>query len=246
MRHTPLPWSRADAPRGRTRPRRKLVLESLERRDVPATFAPLAATPDGTAGSLRDAIIQADADGQDDVITLQAGTYQLAVANVAGAASPNTGDLDLTETGHTITIQGAGAGLTIIDGGKLDAVFAVSDNVTAALRDLTVRDGITSELGGGISNGGILALDRVIVEQNAVVGTGGADGTAQQYAERGVEAFGGGIYNYGTLTLTRSIVRKNKALGGTGGVGAAVTASSKVPEATAVVPGVAGSSTGAH
>src|SRR5262245_22850697 len=91
------------APKSRRPARAPLSVEALETRLAPAAFAASAAAADGAAGSLRAAIIAANGNGQDDVITLTGDTYQLSVANTAGQENAaRQGDLDLTEAGHTI------------------------------------------------------------------------------------------------------------------------------------------------
>src|SRR5262249_3389564 len=146
----------------------KLLLEGLEDRRVPATFSPMASAADGTANSLRAAIIAANTNGQDNTINLQAGTYLLTLPNTTGQENAAaTGDLDLTSGGHTITIQGAGTAATVIDGNNLDRVFQVMGNVTAVFRNLTIQKGLTRDdgtpgvplvtpdgHGGGILNSG--------------------------------------------------------------------------------------------
>jgi hypothetical protein len=206
-------------------------LEALEDRRVMATFMPLASAADGTPNSLREDVISADENLQDNTIILQAGIYQLTVPNSAvqenGAAE---GDLDLTPSGHTITIQGQGAGSTIIDGGQLDRVFQVAKGVNVVLEGLTIQNGIardsglagtlpytTFSAGGGILNSGTLELDGVIVESCvAQAGPGGANGIQGRV---GFVADGGGIFNDGTLTINQSIIRDNVAEGGGGGNG---------------------------
>ncbi len=107
----------------RTRPR----LEALEDRRLLATFTALPSAVDGGPDSLRAAVIRRTKTRQDNTIILQAGTYQLTSPNTAGQENSGTqGDLDLTCAGHTVTIQGQGAGSTIIDGGELDRVFQVA------------------------------------------------------------------------------------------------------------------------
>src|SRR5207248_424021 len=69
-------------------------------------------TSDGGPGSLRDAILGANATPGADVITLPAGTYTLTIAGADEDAGA-TGDLDITDD---LTINGAGAATTIIDG----------------------------------------------------------------------------------------------------------------------------------
>ena len=224
----------------RTRGRRDLgssLLELLEDRHMLATFNPLPTDPDGSPGSLRAAIIQADSNGQDNTINLAAGTYELSIANSAGQENgSNQGDLDLTGAGHTITIQGAGAAATIIDGGKLDRVFQIFGGVTAVLSGLTIQNGVAQDggtagampgtegsFGGGILNLGTATLNDVVVQNCLAAGGFGTNGTAGNVAAAaggGLSALGGGIFNSGTLMLIASAVIDNTAEGGKGGDGA--------------------------
>lgn len=206
-------------------------VEPLEGRLAPATFAPLASAVDGAAGSLRAAIIASNGNGQDDTITLQAGVYQLTLANAGGQENAAaTGDLDLTEAGRTITIQSAGAGVSIVDAGGLDRVFQVQGNVTAVFRDLTIRNGNARDqglpgiplvpgdsLGGGILNAGSVTLDGVIVENSSARGLPGQDGPDGMSGTSGTAGLGGGIASSGALSVSRSILRNNVAIGGRGG-----------------------------
>jgi CSLREA domain-containing protein len=78
-------------------------------------------TNDGTCDSdcsLREAIIAANANPGADVITLPAGTYTLTIPG-AGEDGGATGDLDIL---GDLTINGAGASTTIVNGGGLDRV----------------------------------------------------------------------------------------------------------------------------
>src|SRR5262245_59382308 len=217
----------------RFRPR----VEALEGRIVPADFHPRASTPDSIVDltSLRTSVFLANLNGQHDTIFLQAGVYPLTLTNTAGQENAGrSGDLDLTEWGHTITFQGAGAGVTIIDGGALDRVFQVFENVTVVFRDLTIRNGlardvgttgvqpgVTSSFGGGILNrGGHVTLENAVVEGNVARGGDGSDGSGSgQPGGPGRYGEGGGIYSYGPLAVTGSTVRNNQALGGHGGAG---------------------------
>src|SRR5438105_616173 len=104
------PYQRAVA---RYRPR----LEALEDRLVPSTIN-VTTTADGVPGSLRAAIIQANSSHGHDTIIVPAGTYTLTLAG-ANEDYAATGDLDIR---GDMTISGAGADTTIIDGGGLDRV----------------------------------------------------------------------------------------------------------------------------
>ena len=84
-----------------------------------ATSYLVTTTTDGGAGSLRDAISQANANPGPDTINVPAGTYTLTIAGASEDVNA-TGDLDVT--GPT-TIIGAGSGSTIIDANGIDRVM---------------------------------------------------------------------------------------------------------------------------
>ena len=149
---------------------------------------------DGTCDadcSLREAIIAANSAPGDDTITVPAGTYTLTIAGTSEDAAA-TGDLDINSN---ITINGAGAGTTIIDGGALDRVFHVSGAFAVNISGVTVRNGrISDHNGGGIWNdSGTLTITNCTFSGNSA----GA---------------GGGMWNYfGTLTITNSTFSDNSA-----------------------------------
>src|SRR3954470_19895017 len=91
-----------------------------------ATFlvTKIADTNDGSCDSdcsLREAIVAANGSPGADVITLPAGTYTLTIGG-AGEDAAATGDLDITDG---VTVNGAGAATTTIDGGAIDRVLHV-------------------------------------------------------------------------------------------------------------------------
>ena len=69
---------------------------------------------------------------------MPAGTYTLTIPG-AGEDAGATGDLNIRD--H-VTIVGAGAASTIVDGGGLDRVFKVNFG-TVTISGLTVRNGFT-------------------------------------------------------------------------------------------------------
>src|ERR1700757_1679811 len=89
--------------------------------------------------SLREAVIAANANPGPDTIVIPAMTITLAIGG-RGEDAAATGDLDLTDD---VTISGAGAGSTIIDGGGLDRVFDVRAG-TASISGVTIRNGLTA------------------------------------------------------------------------------------------------------
>ena len=106
------------------------------------------------------------------------------------------GDLNLTDE---VSLQGAGASLTIIDGGGIDRVLSVVSNPSVVtISDVTIQGGHTSwgnHDGGGISHAtGTLMLARVVVQNNLA------------------ESDGGGISSNGVLIVEDSTITGNEAL----------------------------------
>ncbi len=161
-----------------------------------------------TAGgvcTLRAAIQEANALAGADVITVPAGTYSFAIAG-ANEDAAATGDLDITAD---LTINGAGATTTIIDGNGLDRIFDILGG-TVTINDLTVRNGD----GGSNGGGGIAVCDRTFAAQptlhlnNSIVEaniTGGRGG-------------GIAVCENGHLVLNDSVVRNNIATSDGGGI----------------------------
>ena len=170
--------------------------------------------------SLREAIQAANTDAAvdactagsgTDTITLPAGTYTVTIAG-AGEDANATGDLDVTAD---LTISGAGAATTIIDGAALDRVFHIVGG-TVEISGLTIQNGSAVQ-GGGISNGGTLTLTDITVSGNNGGVAGGIHNrwrktlTLSNATVTGNSASdaGGGIFNQGTLTLTNVTVSGN-------------------------------------
>jgi hypothetical protein len=208
-------------------------VEVLEDRNLLSTITPTTFADGGLgSGSLRDAVLQfnADAGTDDDIIQLQAGTYALTIQNTGGhhETAGLEGDLNLTQTSHRWIIQGSGPS-TIIDASQLqDRVFAiVTPGTQVVFRDLVIQGGLaqddgsdgalagtTDALGGGLlNNGGDVTLDNVVVENNVARG-----GDVAVLSVPGHNGRGGGVYSTGgALTIARATIANNQAIGGRGG-----------------------------
>ncbi|MEP7359346.1 MAG: choice-of-anchor Q domain-containing protein [Anaerolineales bacterium] len=156
------------------------------------------ASPAAGACTLRAAIMEADkTSGAGANILIPAGIFTLTIpADLTDTV--NTGDLNLTTPAvgnPPISLQGAGAASTIIDGNGLDRVVHIETGRTAALSGLTLRGGfLVDDAGGGLYNEGSASLYRVTVRDND------ADITAGQ---------GGGVQNSGSMTITESTIGPN-------------------------------------
>lgn len=174
----------------------------------------------GGAGVDYTTIGAAVADAGCTTIDVAAGTY----------AENLTIDRDLT-------LQGAGAGATIIDGnGEVthQRVMSITLAHNVSIADVTIQHGYAvspTHGGGGISNRGVLTLTGVILTHNVVSGTLSSDiggavspggvGNGRLVMENCVVSHntadrGGGIFFNSTLWMTNTLVYSNTARAGGG------------------------------
>jgi CSLREA domain-containing protein len=144
-----------------------------------------ASTAKGGRCTLRAAVQEADTAATSTVI-VPAGRYRLSIpivaaeqfAGASNAVDGAAGDLDINQS---MTIRGAGAARTIIDGAGLDRVFAIGNRGSGHLSDMTITGGDPSQaatnqgiaLGGAIFNSGAITLDRMALVGNRADGGGG-------------------------------------------------------------------------
>lgn len=180
--------------------------------------------------SLREAIRAANLDTRvdacpagsgSDTISLPAGTFTLAIA---GADEDNTlrGDLDIRSN---LTIVGAGASKTILDGNRLDRLVDVHTG-TVVIQGVTIQNGRAGD-GGGVRNAGTLTLDSDTVRRNETHSwmgggilnqeTGKLSVRTSTITENVVPEDGGGIYNRGSMSIDFSRITYNQTVDGYGG-----------------------------
>ncbi|MCB9446641.1 MAG: right-handed parallel beta-helix repeat-containing protein [Ardenticatenaceae bacterium] len=145
----------------------------------------------GQQCTLRAAVQEANFSVGSDTIIIPAGTYALTLTGSDTAAA--VGDLDITDA---LTISGAGADTTTVQGSMSDRIFEIRNNAAVSIAGITIRGGApaSSNNGGGIlvNSGTSLALEGMTVRNNATVSGGG-----------------GGIYSSGTLNITNSAIVSN-------------------------------------
>jgi CSLREA domain-containing protein len=187
---------------------------------IAVTTADDEANSDGDC-SLREAIRAANKDlpidrcpagSGADTITLPAGVYTLTI-NGAAESYALTGDLDIRSD---LTIVGAGASQTIIDGNYLnfqDRVFDILSPAKVQLSQLTIRLGRTaaSETGGVVQNRGALTITGSRIEssaagdgESAILNESGAGLTLINTTVWGSGATG--IENRGTGAISGSVI----------------------------------------
>ncbi len=161
--------------------------------------------------TLRAAIQEANALAGADVIVVPAGTYELTITG-SGEDSSATGDLDIRDG---VSITGAGARQTIIDGGGIDRTLHVPtiggavNPFTVNITDVKITGGASANgAGGGIaqfSRGSDLNLTESTVSGNSATQAGGIHVGAEP-------SFGG------TTTINRSTISGNETSTQGGGI----------------------------
>lgn len=176
--------------------------------------------------TLRAAVQETNALSGADTIILPAGIYTLTIPGV-GENLAATGDLDLNDD---LTLTGAGAATTIIDGGALDRVFHLNTSGrTVQVSGVTLRhgDGSLSGAGGAImlqANTRLVLSDSVVSDSISPAG-GGIFALSTSHLtinrsalERNITnaSNGGGISASGMVTITASTIMSNTASGASG------------------------------
>jgi CSLREA domain-containing protein len=180
----------------------------------PFNVTKTADTNDGTCDddcSLREAITAANAAVDGGTVNVPAGNYLLTVDTTNTQDDANAeGDLDIT---GSVTIAGAGPGLTVIDGnGPVlhDHVMQVLSPAVGSISGVTVTNGQSTDEGGGRDDGGgIHVASGTLTLSNAVLTNNDAS-TPDGYA--------GGLDVDGQASVSNVTISDNTALGGGGGV----------------------------
>ncbi len=188
-------------------------LLQLESRIVPATYT-VANTSDAGAGSLRQAIDDANNNAGDDQIS-----FKLTGVNtiILGSALPIIVSASTAiVTGGTagiVTITNLGAPSLIISGSdptnannatRNFNIFKIASGGDLSISGVTVSGAQTTNNGGAFNNAGTLTVSNSTISGNKANGVG----------------VGGGIYNKfgGTLTVTKSTISGNTAFSSGGGI----------------------------
>jgi len=140
----------------------RLRLFSLEERTVPTVFTVLNINDTG-AGSLRQAVLDANANAGPDSIVFDSGVF----------GSPNTillaGEIIITDS---VTIDGTNPNNVVIDGGNVDRIFRVeqaSGQITVNFKNLSLQNGkAVTAITGGADGGAIGITDEAVTIDNCI------------------------------------------------------------------------------
>ena len=184
--------------------------------------------------TLRAAITESNFVGGANVITVPSGTYALTLGpfddefNAAGATM-ESGDLDIVDlsafslpTLTSVTINGAGAGVTIIDGGGIDRVLDINNfaafgsAVNVTLQGLTIRNGNAPTSEGFNESGGGIQFDGF--DNNTFLPTGTLTINNCNITSNTAAGQGGGLLAiFGSLMMNGSGVSGNTSVNAAGG-----------------------------
>lgn len=164
--------------------------ESLESRQLMATFT-VSNLADAGAGSLRQAIADADQAAGSDVVAFDPGL-------AGGTIALTSGQLEVQDD---LTINGPSASNRLtISGSSASRILHVATGISLTARDLVLTAGLASgSSGGAVLSEGDLSLDNVGVTSSSA-------------------KYGGGIAVSGSLSMSRSLVTNNSASLDGGGI----------------------------
>ncbi len=161
-----------------------------------STFTVESVADDGSTGTLRWAIAQANVDTSPSTIEFDLG-------NAPTTITLTQGTLVLSNAAEPVAIDGPGAGLLSISGNHSSHVFDVESGANATFSGLTITGGSSYyNYGGGLNNVGTATLTDCVVSGNSGRGYNSA----------------AGVGNEGTLTVYDSTISGNNAAWGTAGL----------------------------
>ncbi|NJK68908.1 MAG: hypothetical protein HC941_22430 [Microcoleus sp. SU_5_3] len=173
-------------------------------------------TNDSGIGSLRQAILNANANLGTDTITFEGDIF---ADNTPDIITLTSGELQITDS---LTIQGLGANNLTISGNNASRVLNIDNNnasqINVAIDGLTISGGNTTGNGGGIFNRENLKISNSNIRNNTAANGGGistvsgtldiTDSAIDSNTSRGV---GGGIQQQGNaiVNITNSTINNN-------------------------------------
>ena len=181
---------------------------------LPQSTFTVSNTNDAGQGSLRQAVLDANANAGADTITFD--------PSVTGTITLTSGEISITDS---LTITGPGAANLTVSGNDASRIFHATGAADVSVSSLTLSHGSTTGNGGAIlfDYNASAELTDVIVSNSHGVSGGGVAGctdgditiTDSQFVDNLATNFGGGLnlycYRGGTTTISGSSVSGNQA-----------------------------------
>ncbi len=189
--------------RKRNRFRLTPMVLGLEDRRLLATFTVTSTADNGSAGTLRWAIEQANA-------ATTPSTIDFSLGHAPAAIVLSEGVLELSNTAASIAIDGPSGGVSVNADGA-SRVLQVEKDVTATISGLTITGGSVSLTAGGLYNQGTVTLTNCAISGNSYgLGNSGTV-TLDSCTVSGNSSVG--LANGGTATLDSCTVDDNSDTG---------------------------------
>jgi len=176
-------------------------------------------TNDSGKGSLRDAILDANADSAATPTALDVIDFKLGTG--AHTIQLTSGNLDITA--KNLTINGTGANTLTISGDHKFRDFKIQSGAAVTLSGLTIANGFSATTGGGgILNNGTLTLNNsALTNDKTASGNGGGIlnfgvllASGDRFTSNTAGNVGGGIFNVGIANIDSSAFTGNQATNG--------------------------------
>ena len=185
-------------------------------------------TNDTGAGSLRQAIANANADSNpSDTITFNL-TYPATITLTSGVLMIQK-DLTIRGPGaSSLTISGGSSSSCFISNGIKECtppsggsqIFDIVSGVSASITGISLQNGMNDN-GGALINNGTLNLSDCVITNNQSIQGGGINNqsggilnvTNSTVSANSASVEGGGLFNAGTATISNSTFSNNTALG---------------------------------
>ncbi len=189
----------------------RAMFEGLEARRFLAAFS-VTNTNNAGSGSLRQAVLDANASAGADVIEFAGG--------LTGTIALSGGELLVSES---LSINGPGANVLSVNAGNSSRVFNFAAG-TSFLRRLSITQGHATS-GGGISNAGTLSVEGCDISSNSAVAGGAISNTGtltvlgSTFAYNSSSGSGGGLFNDagGVMSVVNCTITNNTTSGQYGG-----------------------------
>jgi hypothetical protein len=192
---------------------------------MPNTFT-VTNTNDSGAGSLRQAILDANAATGADAIKFDTGVF-----STPQIITLTSGDIVFANSvDATATVIGPGSGLLTISGNNASKIFSVTETPVVSISGMTLTGGNGvgvspgNTFGGAVYNQGVLTLTNMVITGNSAASDGGGvyNSTSDSMTliscnitNNSAASQSGGAHNHtnATMTITDSTISNNTASG---------------------------------